>query len=77
MPLSPGLWPLLSSAPHLVTFSPQVSIVPRGSSTLGFAQYLPNENLLMNSEQLMDGMCMMLGECWGSGRVWQEQLATR
>lgn len=25
----------------------KVSIVPRGTATLGFAQYLPNENLLL------------------------------
>jgi len=28
----------------------KVSIVPRGSAALGFAQYLPNENLLMTTE---------------------------
>jgi len=39
----------------------KVSIVPRGSSTLGFAQYLPNENLLMNKEQLLDNMRGALG----------------
>lgn len=39
----------------------QVSIVPRGSNTLGFAQYLPNENLLMNKEQLLDNMKGALG----------------
>lgn len=31
---------------------PQVSIVPRGSAALGFAQYLPNENMLMTTEQV-------------------------
>ena len=30
----------------------QVSIVPRGSAALGFAQYLPNENMLMTTEQV-------------------------
>ena len=35
--------------------------MPRGSSTLGFAQYLPNENLLMNKEQLLDNMKGALG----------------
>lgn len=32
--------------------TPQVSIVPRGSAALGFAQYLPNENMLMTTEQV-------------------------
>ena len=40
---------------------PQVSIVPRGTSVLGFAQYLPNENLLMTKEQLLDRVCATLG----------------
>ena len=39
----------------------QVSIVPRGTSVLGFAQYLPNENVLMTKEQLMDRVCAILG----------------
>eukprot|EP00270_Netrium_digitus_P012119 TRINITY_DN3910_c0_g1_i2.p1 TRINITY_DN3910_c0_g1~~TRINITY_DN3910_c0_g1_i2.p1 ORF type:complete len:595 (-),score=204.26 TRINITY_DN3910_c0_g1_i2:184-1968(-) len=39
----------------------KVSIVPRGTATLGFAQYLPNENLLMTKEQLLDMTCMALG----------------
>eukprot|EP01025_Chloroclados_australasicus_P059153 TRINITY_DN7469_c0_g1_i1.p1 TRINITY_DN7469_c0_g1~~TRINITY_DN7469_c0_g1_i1.p1 ORF type:complete len:807 (+),score=137.38 TRINITY_DN7469_c0_g1_i1:792-3212(+) len=39
----------------------KVSIVPRGSAALGFAQYLPNENLLMTTEQIKDMMCMALG----------------
>ncbi len=39
----------------------QVSIVPRGTSVLGFAQYLPNENLLMTKEQLLDRICATLG----------------
>ena len=39
----------------------KVSIVPRGSSALGFAQYLPNENVLATTEQLSDMMCMTLG----------------
>ena len=30
----------------------QVSIVPRGSAALGFAQYLPNENMLVTTEQV-------------------------
>ena len=39
----------------------KVSIVPRGSAALGFAQYLPSENLLMNTEQMEDMICMALG----------------
>ena len=39
----------------------KVSIVPRGSAALGFAQYLPNENLLMTVQQMSDMMCMALG----------------
>lgn len=39
----------------------KVSIVPRGSAALGFAQYLPNENLLMTTEQMEDMICMALG----------------
>jgi AFG3 family protein len=39
----------------------KVSIVPRGTAALGFAQYLPNENLLMTKEQLLDMTCMTLG----------------
>ncbi|KAL2481556.1 ATP-dependent zinc metalloprotease FTSH 10 [Abeliophyllum distichum] len=39
----------------------KVSIVPRGTAALGFAQYVPNENLLMTKEQLFDVTCMTLG----------------
>eukprot|EP00271_Cylindrocystis_brebissonii_P005137 TRINITY_DN17081_c0_g1_i1.p1 TRINITY_DN17081_c0_g1~~TRINITY_DN17081_c0_g1_i1.p1 ORF type:complete len:918 (-),score=218.58 TRINITY_DN17081_c0_g1_i1:2080-4833(-) len=39
----------------------KVSIVPRGTAALGFAQYLPNENLLMTKEQMKDMTCMTLG----------------
>lgn len=39
----------------------KVSIVPRGSAALGFAQYLPNENQLMTTEQMRDMICMALG----------------
>ncbi|GBG87398.1 hypothetical protein CBR_g45455 [Chara braunii] len=47
----------------------KVSIVPRGTAALGFAQYLPNENLLMTKEQLFDMTCMTLG-----GRAAEEVL---
>ncbi|KAG1664993.1 hypothetical protein FOA52_014673 [Chlamydomonas sp. UWO 241] len=39
----------------------KVSIVPRGTSVLGFAQYLPNESVLLTKEQLMDRVCAILG----------------
>ena len=35
--------------------------MPRGSAALGFAQYLPNENLLLTKEQLLDRICAALG----------------
>ncbi len=39
----------------------KVSIVPRGAAALGYAQYLPKEQFLHQTEQLMDEMCMALG----------------
>ncbi|GAA3921640.1 ATP-dependent zinc metalloprotease FtsH [Hymenobacter algoricola] len=39
----------------------KVSIVPRGVAALGYAQYLPREQFLYNTEQLTDEMCMALG----------------
>ncbi|KAL4193009.1 hypothetical protein AMTRI_Chr06g197240 [Amborella trichopoda] len=39
----------------------KVTIAPRGTAALGFAQYIPNENLLMTKEQLFDITCMTLG----------------
>ncbi len=45
----------------------KVSIVPRGIAALGYAQYLPKEQFLYQTEQLMDEMCMALG-----GRVAEE-----
>ncbi|CAI8616643.1 unnamed protein product [Vicia faba] len=39
----------------------KVTIVPRGTAALGFAQYVPNENLLKTKEQLFDMTCMTLG----------------
>ncbi|XP_072954269.1 ATP-dependent zinc metalloprotease FTSH 8, mitochondrial-like isoform X1 [Typha angustifolia] len=47
----------------------KVTIVPRGTAALGFAQYVPNENLLMTKEQLFDVTCMTLG-----GRASEEVL---
>jgi AFG3 family protein len=39
----------------------KVSIVPRGIAALGYAQYLPKEQFLYQTEQLLDEMCMALG----------------
>jgi ATP-dependent metalloprotease FtsH len=39
----------------------KVTIVPRGAGALGFAQYLPKELALYQTEQLTDMMCMALG----------------
>lgn len=39
----------------------KVSIVPRGLAALGYAQYLPKEQFLHQTEQLIDEMCMTLG----------------
>ncbi|OVA17835.1 Peptidase M41 [Macleaya cordata] len=47
----------------------KVTIVPRGTAALGFAQYVPSENLLMTKEQLFDMTCMTLG-----GRASEEVL---
>ncbi len=45
----------------------KVSIVPRGLAALGYAQYLPKEQFLYQTEQLLDSICMALG-----GRVAEE-----
>ena len=39
----------------------KVSIIPRGSAALGYAQYVPKEQYLMSTAQMEDRMCMMLG----------------
>ena len=39
----------------------KVSIVPRGVAALGYAQYLPKEQYLYQTEQLLDEICMALG----------------
>lgn len=39
----------------------KVSIVPRGVAALGYAQYLPKEQFLYQTEQLLDEMSMALG----------------
>lgn len=46
--------------------------MPRGTSVLGFAQYLPNENVLLTKEQLMDRVCAILG-----GRAAEQVRASR
>ena len=45
----------------------KVSIIPRASSALGYAQHLPREQFLYTKEQLLDRMCVAL-----SGRVSEE-----
>lgn len=44
-----------------------MSIIPRGSAALGFAQYVPKENYLMSTDQMDHRMMMMLG-----GRIAEE-----
>ncbi|CEJ01398.1 Putative Cell division protease ftsH [Rhizopus microsporus] len=39
----------------------KVSVIPRGSAALGYAQYLPKDQYLYSKEQLLDRMCMTLG----------------
>ena len=48
---------LLSRADPLM----KVSIVPRGGSALGYAQYLPNENYLRTAHEIKDAIGMALG----------------
>ncbi|KAI9355521.1 peptidase family M41-domain-containing protein [Pilaira anomala] len=45
----------------------KVSVIPRGSAALGYAQYLPKDQYLYSKKQLLDRMCMTLG-----GRVSEE-----
>lgn len=45
----------------------KVTIVPRGTAALGYAQYTPKEQYLYNTDQLIDQICMTLG-----GRVSEE-----
>ncbi|XZF16681.1 ATP-dependent zinc metalloprotease FtsH [Chitinophagaceae bacterium MMS25-I14] len=39
----------------------KVTIVPRGVAALGYAQYLPKEMYIRNTDHLLDDMCMSLG----------------
>ncbi|KAI9263634.1 peptidase family M41-domain-containing protein [Helicostylum pulchrum] len=45
----------------------KVSVIPRGSAALGYAQYLPKDQYLYSKAHLLDRMCMTLG-----GRVSEE-----
>ena len=38
-----------------------MTIVPRGTAALGYAQYTPKEQYLYNTDQLLDQICMTLG----------------
>jgi len=38
----------------------KVSIIPRGVAALGYAQYLPKEQYIINAEQIGDEMCVLL-----------------
>ncbi len=39
----------------------KVTVVPRGTAALGYAQYTPKEQYLYNTDQLIDQICMTLG----------------
>jgi AFG3 family protein len=45
----------------------KVSIIPRGTGALGYAQYLPADRYLLSTPQMLDRICMTLG-----GRVSEE-----
>eukprot|EP01124_Arcella_intermedia_P026475 TRINITY_DN4984_c0_g1_i1.p1 TRINITY_DN4984_c0_g1~~TRINITY_DN4984_c0_g1_i1.p1 ORF type:complete len:693 (-),score=165.46 TRINITY_DN4984_c0_g1_i1:65-2089(-) len=45
----------------------KVSIIPRGSAALGYAQYQPKDQHIYTEAQLLDQMCVMLG-----GRISEE-----
>ncbi|KAJ3089730.1 AAA ATPase afg3, partial [Physocladia obscura] len=47
----------------------KVSIIPRGTAALGYAQYLPQDQHLQSTEQFLDMMCMTLG-----GRVSEKMI---
>ena len=38
-----------------------MTIIPRSKGSLGFAQYLPNENSLHTREELIDRLCVIFG----------------
>uniref|UniRef100_A0A7S4LDC7 AAA+ ATPase domain-containing protein n=1 Tax=Eutreptiella gymnastica TaxID=73025 RepID=A0A7S4LDC7_9EUGL len=39
----------------------KISIIPRGSAALGYAQYLPKETAISTATQLLDRICVLLG----------------
>jgi len=39
----------------------KISVIPRGSAALGYAQYLPKETSISNSAHLADRLCVLLG----------------
>lgn len=49
-------WFLEGASPLL-----KITIVPRSKGSLGFAQYLPSESMLMTKEMLCDQLCVALG----------------
>lgn len=49
-------WFLEGGAPLL-----KITIIPRSKGSLGYAQYLPNENSLEVKQELLDRMCCILG----------------
>ncbi len=55
-------WFLEGASPLL-----KITIVPRSKGALGFAQYLPNESMLMTKEMLCDQLSVALG-----GRISEE-----
>ena len=50
----------------------KVTIVPRGTAALGYAQYTPKEQYLYNTDQLNDQICMTLGGR-ASEDIWHER----
>ena len=50
----------------------KVSIIPRGSAALGYAQYLPRDQKLYSTQQLLHRMCMTL-----AGRASEEIFFSR
>lgn len=47
----------------------KLTIIPRSKGSLGFAQYLPNENFLDTKQELLDRICSVL-----AGRIAEEEL---
>jgi AFG3 family protein len=54
----------------------KVTIIPRGSGALGFAQYLPKEVALYTREALYDRMCMALGGRAAEDIMFQGRITT-